>query len=478
MGGKFINMENYSWINYGPVPSPKLMEAQPVPLTDETMALRLQRVRAAMAAAGLEALCIYGDREHGGNFGYLAGFEPRFEEAVMVLHKEGPVYLLFGNESLKMGAYCRTGNAKVIHVPFFSLPNQPMDGYMPLTEVFKAAGLCAGMSVGIVGWKMFTCPEGDPTQLFEVPYMIVQSIKEVLGSSGHCVNAGSLFIHPGAGVRCINNANEIAHFEFGAALASNGVGQVLEAIEPGKTELLLAGNLNGYGQSLTVQTICASGARFINGEIAPRNKAVCEGEPFSVTMGLRGGLTSRAGYVVKDEKALPGEASDYMEALVKPYYAAAVTWYENIRIGITGGELYDCIEKVLPKAVYGWNLNPGHLTASEEWLSSPIGPASDIPIQSGMLLQMDIIPKRAGYGGVNAEDGIAVADEKLRKDLALYYPKTWERICIRRQYMREHLGICLAEEILPLSNTEGYLRPYLLEKNKAVYVCRDHRAGR
>lgn len=35
------------------------------------------------------------------------------------------------------------------------------------------------------------------------------------------------------------------------------------------------------------------------------------------------------------------------------------------------------IESVLPKEIYHWQLNPGHLTADEEWMSSPIYPGSE-----------------------------------------------------------------------------------------------------
>jgi Xaa-Pro aminopeptidase len=103
-------------------------------------------------------------------------------------------------------------------------------------------------------------------------------------------------------------------------------------------------------------------------------------------------------------------------------------------------------------------------------MSSPVYPDSPVKIQSGMMLQMDIIFQMPGYGGVNAEDGIAVADMALRDEIKQCYPETWNRIQQRRCYMTQTLGIPLEEEILPLSNTEGYLRPLLLEKSKAMTI--------
>ena len=83
---------------------------------------------------------------------------------------------------------------------------------------------------------------------------------------------------------------------------------------------------------------------------------------------------------------------------------------------------------------------------------------------------MDIIPSVPGYGGVSAEDGIAIADQDLRDELSCMYPETWKRICDRREYMLRELGIKLPEEVLPMSDTLGYLRPYLLQKENALKV--------
>lgn len=444
---------------------------EPVDLTDQTMQERKTKILRSMEAENLDVLLVYGDREHGANFGYLTGFEPRFEEAAVVLHKDGSTFLMLGNESLHMVNYCRIP-ATAVHVPFFSLPNQPMNGRNCLRTLFEETGIRAGIQVGIAGWKMFTSSEEDNSQIFDVPYFIVEQVKQIVGETGKVSNRSDLFIAPGYGARTMMNANEIAHFEFGAALASECMLDTLEHIEPGITEMELASHLQKYGQPVTVQTICATGERFTNAVVAPRAKVLKVGDKYSSTIGYRGGLTNRSGYLVSCKEELPEEVQDYLDKVAKPYYAAAATWYESIGIGVTGAELYNSIEQVLPKAEYGWELNPGHLTGSEEWMSSPFYEGSEVVIRSGMMLQMDIIVKVKGYGGANAEDGIAIADETLRKELADHYQEVWERIQKRRTYMQEVLGIQLKPEVLPLSNTEGYLRPYLLNKTSALRIQR------
>jgi len=128
------------------------------------------------------------------------------------------------------------------------------------------------------------------------------------------------------------------------------------------------------------------------------------------------------------------------------------------------------IETVLPQATYHWHLNPGHLTADEEWLASPIYSGSQEIIKSGMIFQLDIIPSVSGYTGVSAEECVALADEGLRNELKEQYPDMWERIVRRKQYLADVLKIHLSEELLPLSNTVGYLRPFFLAKEKAFCV--------
>jgi len=188
----------------------------------------------------------------------------------------------------------------------------------------------------------------------------------------------------------------------------------------------------------------------------------------SLTLGLRGGLSSRSAYVVEKQEELPAEVQDYVEKVAIPYYRAAVTWYETAGIGVSCDELYKTIDAVLPKEKYGWTLNPGHYTGQDEWTASPVYPVSQVKIQSGMMFQMDIIPSVPGYGGVSAEDGVAIADEALREELKNKYPDTWKRIEDRRRFMIEELGINLKPEVLPMSDIGGYLRPYVLNHGYAL----------
>ena len=436
----------------------------PIELTDETIKKRKEAVLRKMSQDGFDSIIIYADLEHGSNFEYLVGFLPRFEEALLVLHSNGKAFLALGNENLNKAEKARI-KAEVIHIPHFSLPNQPMDTDKNIAELLKMTRVDKAKKIGLVGWKLFTSKIENNQFMYDIPHYIVSALQGIV--SAKFTNATYMFIGEN-GVRTVNNANEFAHYEFGAALAGNCILNAIREIKEGVSEMEVASKLEMYGQRNSVVTIMSSGPRFVNANMYPGSNKIEKGDPISLTVGYKGGLQSRCGFAVNDERELPKGQEDYLEAVVKPYFNAVKTWLENIHIGMKGGELYDLIEKVLPKEKYGWSLCPGHLCADEEWLSSPIYANSNEVIRSGMLFQIDIIPSVKGYNGISCESGIFIANEQLRRDIQRDYPEIWKRILKRRSYMIEELGIQISEEILPTSVAIAYCQPFLLDKNRAL----------
>ena len=125
---------------------------------------------------------------------------------------------------------------------------------------------------------------------------------------------------------------------------------------------------------------------------------------------------------------------DYVDRLVAPYFAAIAEWYGAIRIGVTGGELHDIIDRHLGDPFFGIFLNPGHQLHLDEWVNSPISPGSTIELRSGMAFQVDVIPATGTeYFTTNIEDGIALADAPLRDRSPRDFPEAWARIQQRRR---------------------------------------------
>lgn len=462
-------------IIYRKVNAPQKDCALPVMLSDETMRERREKILVRMRRDAIEQLVIYADMEHGSNFMYLTGFFPRFEEALLILQKDGSSRMVLGNENLN-----KCGKARIlsepVHASVFSLPNQPQHADRTMKELLLDAGLMPGRRTGLVGWKLFTGRAEDGLHTYDLPSYIVDAVREIVQEKISetdflLSNAAPLFIGRD-GARTTNNANEIAHYEYGAALASDCMLDALDMLDEGVTELQLGDALVRNGQHTNVVTIAASGPRFINANMFPTQNRVKTGDPVSLTVGYSGGSSSRAGYAVRDKAQLPPSCSDYMERVAKPYFAAYVTWLEQVRVGMSGGELFDVIEKILPREKFHWNLCPGHLTAEEEWLCSPVYEGSGEPLASGMIFQIDIIPSVSGYGGVCAESTVLLADRTLKGELSAQYPDLYARMRRRRDYLSQELNIRLSEDVLPMCSSVAYLRPYLLDRTCALAVER------
>lgn len=457
--------KKYSETYYTKVTKPDLDNSGiPVALSDQTIIERKDKILSLMKQKGIDSLVVYADLEHGSNFEYLVGFLPRFEEAMLVLHQDGEAHLLLGNENANKAKFSRIPAAG-IHVPFFSLPNQSMENEKPIHKVYEEAGIQNNAVIGVVGWKLFTSSYENNTQLYEIPYYLMEGLKKI---SEQLINCTDFFIDSKHGARTTNNANEIAHYEFGASLASDAMLKAMDMVDIGITEMELGGVLNQCGQRNSVVTIAAAGARFEKANIYPTDRRIKLQDPLSLTVGYKGGLSSRVGYVVHDTNELPEEKQEYLTKVVNPYFHAIVTWLEHAHCGMSGNEMYALIEKVLPKKDYHWSLCPGHLTSDEEWMSSPIYEGSDKPLQSGNIFQTDIIPSMPEFGGVSVESTVALADKQLKESIQMEYPDLWERIQKRREYIKNELNINIHEDLLPMASTLAYLRPYFLNKEFAM----------
>ena len=428
-------------------------------------AARLERLRQRMGDAGYDRLVLYADREHSANLAWLSGFDPRFEEALLIVGAEEEPLLLAGNEC--------TGMAQAAPLPMrvelwqdLSLPGQPRDRSRPLAEILADEGIASGARVGAVGWK----PYAEPAWL-DVPSFLADTLREAVGSAGHVHNAVELLIDPATGLRATNEPEQLAAFEYAACHTSEGVRRLLFGLRPGLTEQEAVQLLRWNGAPLSCHLMLSSGPRASLGLLSPSDRVIERGDRFTTAFGIWGALDCRAGFVVEDASELPAGIRDYVERLVAPYFEAIVEWLEALCVGQTGGALQAIIERHLGDPFFGIFLNPGHLIGLDEWVHSPMAPDSAVELRSGMALQVDVIPATgSGYFTTNIEGGLALADAALQSELETRYPEAWTRIVARRRFMREALGIHLQPDVLPLSNLPAYLPPLLLAPDRALTV--------
>lgn len=454
------------WPEFGLPERPRAVEAS-------ELQGRLEALRAAMAPNGLTHLVVYADREHFANLAYLTNFDPRFEESVLIVAREGNPLIVVGNECegyLGVSPLFTAGKLRSERFQPFSLLNQPRDSSRKIRDIFAGEGIRAGSKVGCIGWKYFADSEHpDGAHAIDLPCYLVDTLRDLAGRPA-VVNATALMMHPRDGLRARCSPSEIAYFEYTGVLAAEGVKRMLFGLHPGIKDTDLA-SLSGYnGEPLSCHMTLVTEANRNQGLSGPIGASIPLGSPLATNIAYWGSNVCRAGWVAKSAQELVPAARDYVAAFAGPYFEVMAEWFALLKIGTPGGKLSALIAEKLPFERFGIFLNPGHLIHLDEWLSSPIYPGSEVPLRSGMAIQVDVIPSSPVYFSTRMEDGVVLADAELRRSLKALYPACFARCEKRRAFMIDVLGIDVSEEVLPLSNMPTIVPPFFLRPNQIFAV--------
>jgi hypothetical protein len=454
----------------------QLTEVAPPPLelADELPAIPgaefEARIAALRRAVGADWIVVYGDREHAANLIFLCNLDPRFEEALLVIGPHSRT-LVLGKEDVGYVPVVPI-EVEVVLCPTFSLMGIDRGGGPTLEEALREIGIAAGARIGVVGWKALLPEEwnGRRPAIF-APAFFVDTLRDLAGESGSVFDATTALTSPRAGLRTFSSADQIAIFEWGASRCSAWVHAILDAARPDVSEREAFRAAPWAGEPLSCHPVFASGPDVAVGLRSASNRRLELGDAAIAAIGLWGGLCARGGIIAASPQDLSSPTDGYLEGLAVPYWRAMATWYETLELGVAGGTVFDTITGLLAGEAFASSLNPGHLIHYEEWMDSPIRVGSQDPIMSGMVLQSDIIPTGIGPGWtINCEDTVAIADIALRQDIEARHPELWARIRTRQDYIRDMLGVALRDEVLPLSCTAAYLRPFWLAPELAFVL--------
>jgi hypothetical protein len=452
----------------------ELIDVAPPPLAlpDELPAIAgaefEARIAALQAAVDADWIVVYGDREHNANLIFLCNLDPRFEEALLVIGPNSRT-LVLGKEDVGYVPVVPI-DIDVVLCPTFSLMGIDRGGGPTLEQALRDLGIGGGAQIGVVGWKALLPEEwaGRAPAIF-APAFFVDTLREIAGPAGTVFDATTALTSPRTGLRTFSSADQIAVFEWGAARCSAWVHAIIGAARPGASEHDAFRAADWSGEPLSLHPVFASGPDVAVGLRSPSSRRLELGDAAVACIGLWGGNCARGGLVAGSAGDLTAASEGYLERLAVPYWRAIATWYETLAVGVAGAEVFDTVTALLAGEEFASSLNPGHLIHYEEWLDSPIRAGSDDPIASGMVLQSDVIPTgiRPGWT-VNCEDTMAIADAALRGELEARHPELWSRIRGRQNYIRDRLGVAVGDEVLPLSCTAAYFRPFWLASGRAL----------
>jgi len=439
----------------------------PPELSEAELSPRIARLRKVGQQLGYDALVIYGDREHAANVHWLTGFDPRYEETVLIVTASDAL-LIAGNECLSYTAISplvASGAIRVAHCASLSLMSQPR-------QSARLADLMAPMipkgKLGVIGWKWFGPAEvDDPATALDVPAFLADPLRRM---AGRVENATALMMHPGHGLRARVDATGIARLEFANQMAAVAVRRMAFSLREGMQDFEAFENARLGGLPLGCHQTFATGARAAQGLSGPTGQVLRRGEQISFNICHWGSNVCRAGWLARDAGDLPPDARDYIETFVAPYMQAMSRWCAMMVPGTSGGAIWQEMQRLLPFETFNLVLNPGHLIGLDEWLSSPIYEGSDEPLASGMAMQMDVIPGHPVYGSTRMEDGYVIADTALRAELTAQFPAVAARCAARAQFMREVIGMDVPDCLLPLADTCGIIAPWLLDPGLVMTV--------
>ena len=422
------------------------------------------RADAAYAQAGCDWLVVYADREHLANIAFLTGFEPRFEEALLLLGSKGRRVLVVGNESGSYAVLAGLPDIEVVLCQSLSLLGQPREAAPNLEDVLGEIGIARGDTIGLVGWK-YLGPEEWRGRLptFQVSAFVVDTLRAVVGDPAAVSDATSVLMHPETGLRAVVDVHEIAALEWGAARASAAVWRIVQGAREGDDEFMAASRMAYAAEPLQCHVMFASASpgNPVIGLRGPNGRKIAKGDGVTTAIGYWGGLSSRAGLFTDHDDA-------FLD-LAKAYFRGLVEWYDISDIGVAGSDIFAAVTEALNEHGLDQALNPGHLVGHDEWVHTPVRPGSTERLRSGMPFQVDIIPTpMKDNWALNHEDSVTFADAGMRAELARLYPEVHARVEARRAFIRDEIGIDLKPSILPMSHAPLALPPFWLASDRIM----------
>ncbi len=378
-------------------------------IPDSEFQTRWDRLQAAMADAGLDLVIAYAD-DHAvagpAHARYFADFAPHFEPVCVLMPPAGEPLLLSGPETETFARLtARVKDVRVIRE--FTHPDEeyPFTTLVSLQDVIAEASERAGADprrVGLAGLEL-------------MPVKIHQALRQALsqvepaGDSIELVDVENLVTD----LRAIKTPAEKAVIRYAYQIAQAGIQAAFDAIREGATERDVAAAAEFVMRSLGsegmgIDTIVASGpnTRPILARTRPRE--LRRDELILLTIAPR-----YEGYHAAIGRPLvigqpPGDVRHAMGVAVAAQKAAM----ETMRPGSPGSKVEGAARRVVEAAGLGeYFLYCGvHSVGVIEFEPPIFGPGNHSPLQTNMILSIDVPLFHAPWGGLRYEDGYLITE--------------------------------------------------------------------
>lgn len=359
---------------------------------------RLDRIRAAMAEEGLDALLISSAVEdlfgvHSVNRQYVSGFTGSTGH-VLVTRDRALIALDF--------RYTEQGRQECVPYGFEIWERKGRhEEWVP--ALIRDAGL-AGAKIGV-------SPADMSLQEFET---FRRAIDEMPWALRPQIGLASPIIER---LRRIKTTEELLAIEKAIQVADRAFEQVQAAVEPGMTERQVAELVRETVRELgatdvSFDTIVAAGPHGALPHATPRGEPIQAGQPVVIDMGARydgycSDLTRT--FVVG---APPAKFQEIYEIVFEAQQAAI----EGVEPGMTGAQADELARNVIRKAGYGEQFGHGlgHGVGLEVHEAPYLGPTSSDVLENGMVFTIEPGIYLPGEFGVRIEDIVVLENGKAR----------------------------------------------------------------
>jgi Xaa-Pro aminopeptidase len=376
-------------------------------IPDSEYPLRWARLQEAMASADLDLVLAYAD-DHAvagpAHARWLADFAPHFEPVCILVPAEGSPALLSGPETETFALRtARISEVRVIRE--FTHPDEeyPYTTLVGLRDILREAGGQNGRRIkriGLAGLELM------PVKVFQA----VEQAQQRALAGAEWVDAESLL----TSLRAVKSAAEIEVIRYAYRLAQAGIEAAVAAVCEGVTERAVAAAAEHAMRSLGsegmgIDTIVASGPN--NRPILARAgfRLLRRDELVLLTIAPRyEGYHAALGLPL----ALGRLADDVRRAMavaLEAQHAAA----QAMQPGRPGSEVEGAARQIVEAADLGPNfLYSGvHSIGVIEFEPPIFGPNNHNPLQTGMVLSVDVPLFHTPWGGLRYECGYLVTPD-------------------------------------------------------------------
>ena len=358
---------------------------------------RMNTAQELVRQAGLDAMLVNSNEAEFANVRYFSDYWPIFEAAGVIIPAGGEPVLLIGPES---GTFARD-RSKIPRIKLMREYREPADPEYPglavsgFADAFAAAGVAHPRRIGIAGYLVTTAP-------------VLDGLKDAFPDA-ELVRADDIMVR----MRSVKSPNEIACLKTAFAIAEEAIGEILQQMRPGMTELQVVGVAQKaiYDRGAEYEGMpqyVFTGKSTTHAISRPTHRVIAKGDLVQLNISARvAGYSSGVGRPVCMGKM--GEKMRSMVEFGKLAHERTMGW---MKAGVRACDVAVKYKELFVKSgheknfLYGPCHGLGMIEVEPPWMEE----TSDYALKENMTFNVDTFLYEEGRVGCRWENGVRVTE--------------------------------------------------------------------